>query len=95
MKIREEYLERELDIALLGKDSQRRCSARLEMRLTNFELLLYRARIHGVKAVLHSNMPKAYTDTFKLELVNSVINESLTLGRASVRYNISESTVKT
>ena len=94
MKVREEDLRRELEIALSGKDSQPRCSARLGMRLNSFKQLLRRARIHGVDAVLHSNMPKMYTDSFKLEVVNSVINESLTLGSAGARYNLAECTIK-
>ena len=94
MKVREENLREELEIALAGKDSQPRCSARLGMRLNRFKQLLRRARIHGVDAVLHSNMPKMYTDSFKLEVVNSIINESLTPGTAGVRYNLNESTVK-
>ena len=94
MKIREEDLREELEIALAGKDSQPRCSARLGMRLNRFKQLLRRARIHGIDAVLHSNMPRSYADSFKLEVVNPVINESLTLGTASVRYNLGENTVK-
>lgn len=94
MKIREEDLRRELEIALTGKDSQPRCSARLGMRLRKFKQLLRRARIHGVSAVLHSNMPKAYADSFKLDVANSVQNESLTLGTAGARYNLDECTVK-
>ena len=53
-----------------------------------------RARIHGTDAVLHSNMPRSYADSFKLGVVNSVINESLTLGTASARYNLGENTVR-
>jgi len=95
MKVREEDLRRELEIALSGKDSQPRCAARLGIRLNKFKQLLRRARIHGVRAVLHSNMPKTYADSFKLGVVNSVLNESLTLGTAGARYNLNESTVKT
>ena len=40
-------------------------------------------------------MPKTYADSFKLGVVNSVLNESLTLGTAGARYNLNESTVKT
>ena len=94
MKVREEDLSEELGIALAGKDSQARCSTRLGMRLNNFKKLVRRARIHGVDAVLHINMPKMYTDSFKLEVVNSVIKETLTPGTAGARYNLNESTVK-
>ena len=94
MKIKEEDLRRELDVALSGKDSQPRCSFRLGMRLNRFKQLLRRARIHGIDAVLHSNMPRSYADSFKLEVVNSVINESLTLGSAGARYNLAECTIK-
>ena len=95
MKVREEDLRRELEIALSGKDSQPRCAARLGIRLNKFKQLLRRARMHGVSAVLHSNMPKAYADSFKLDVVNSVLNESLTLGTAGARYNLDECTVNT
>ena len=95
MKVREEDLRRELEIALSGKDSQPRCATRLGIRLNKFKQLLRRARIHGVSAVLHSNMPKAYADSFKLDVVNSVLNESLTLGTAGARYNLDECTVNT
>ena len=88
MKLKEEDLRRELEIALSGKDSQFRCAKRLGIRLDNFKKILRRARIHGVSAVLHSNMPKAYADSFKLDVVNSVITESLTIGAASARYNL-------
>ena len=94
MKIKEEDLRRELEVALSGKDSQPRCSARLGMRLNRFKQLLRRARIHGIDAVLHSNMAGSYTDEFKLIVVNSVINESLTLGSAGARYNLAECTIK-
>ena len=80
MKIKEEDLRRELEVTLSRKDSQPRCSSRLGMRLNRFKQLLRRARIHGIDAVLHSNMAGSYTDEFKLIVVNSVINESLTLG---------------
>ena len=86
MKIKEEDLRRELEVALSGKDSQPSCSLRLGMRLNRFKQLLRRARIHGIDAVLHSN--------FKLIVVNSVINESLTLGSAGARYNLAECTIK-
>ena len=95
MKVREEDLRRELEIALSGKDSQPRCAARLGIRLNKFKQLLRRARIHGVSAVLHSNMPKTYAGSFKLGVVNSVLNESLTLGTAGARYNLDECTVNT
>lgn len=95
MKVKEEDLKRELEIALSRKDSQSRCATRLGIRLSKFKQLLRRARMHGVSAVLHSNMPKAYADSFKLGVVNSVLNESLTLGTAGARYNLNESTVKT
>ena len=95
MKVREEDLRRELEIALSRKDSQPSCAVRLGMRLSKFKQLLRRARMHGVSAVLHSNMPKAYADSFKLDVVNSVLNESLTLSTAGARYNLNESTAKT
>ena len=95
MKLKEEDLRRELEIALSGKDSQFRCAKRLGIRLDNFKKILRRARIHGVSAVLHSNMPKAYADSFKLDEVNSVITESLTIGAASARYNLEGSIVRT
>ena len=94
MKIKEEDLRRELEVALSGKDSQPSCSFRLGMRLNRFKQLLRRARIHGIDAVLHSNMAGSYTDEFKLIVVNSVINESLTLGSAGARYNLAECTIK-
>ena len=94
MKVREEDLRRELEIALSGKDSQPRCSARLGMRLNSFKQLLRRARIHGTDAVLHSNMPRSYADSFKLGVVNSVINEPLSMEEAGARYNLRGSTIK-
>ena len=94
MKVREEDLRKELEIALAGKDSQSRCSARLGIRKDSFERLLRRARIHGVNAVLHSNMPRSYADSFKLEVVNSVINEPLSMEEAGARYNLRGSTIK-
>ena len=39
-------------------------------------------------------MAGSYTDEFKLIVVNSVINESLTLGSAGARYNLAECTIK-
>ena len=95
MKVREEDLRRELEIALAGKDSQSRCAKRLGMRLEKFEKLLRRARIHGASAVLHSNMRRVYDDSFKLRVVNSVLSESLTIGTAGARYNLNECTINT
>ena len=95
MKVMEEDLRRELEIALAGKDSQSRCAKRLGIRLGSFKELLRRARIHGVSALLHSNLPKAYDDSFKLRVVNSVLSESLTIGTAGARYNLNECTINT
>ena len=94
MKIKEEDLRRELEVALSGKDSQPSCSFRLGMRLNRFKQLLRRARIHGIDAVLHSNMAGSYTDEFKLTVVNSVINEPLSMEEAGARYNLRGSTIK-
>ena len=94
MKIKEEDIRRELEIALSGKDSQQRCSLRLGMDLRRFKKLLRRARMHGTEAVFHSKTPKAYTEEFKLYVVDSIINGSLTQGMAGARYNLNEGTVK-
>ena len=94
MKIREEDLKRELEVALSGKDSQQKCSLRLGMDLRKFKKLLRRARIHGIEAVFYSERPKAYTEEFKLSVVNSVLSGPLSQGMAGARYNLNESTVK-
>lgn len=83
MKIRKEDLERELEVALSGKDSQQKCSLRLGMDLRKFKKLIRRARIHGIEAVLQSKTSKAYTEEFKLSVVNSILSGSLTQGMAA------------
>ena len=93
MKIKDEDLRRELEIAITGKDTQRACARRLGMRCNNFKMLLARARVHGIGAVLHQNMPKGYADSFKLEVVNSVLVDGNPIGRTAVRYNLNHSTV--
>ena len=93
MKIREEDLRRELEIVKGGKDSQKACAMRLEMGYRRFKMLLARARIHGIEAVLHSNILKTYTDSFKLEVVHSVLAGGNPVGITAVRYNLNHSTV--
>lgn len=95
MKVKEEDLERELKIAIEGKDPQPACAKRLGMRLSRFNLLLARARVHGVQAVLHSNMPKGYTDSFKLDVVHSAIVEGASITGCCVKYNLTHQTVVT
>ena len=94
MKVKDEDLKRELEIAISGKDSQKACAMRLGIGIRSFKRLITRARVHGVEAVLHSNRPGSYADSFKLEVVNSVISVSLTLGIAESKYNLNKATVK-
>ena len=93
--IREEDLKKELEIAIQGKDFQTSCAKRLGINYSSFKKLLHRARIHGVDAVLHSNMPNEYTDEFKLNVVNSVVSEGMPFETAGVKYNIGHSLVQT
>lgn len=94
MKVKDDDLKRELEISISGKDSQKACAMRLGIGIRRFERLLTRARVHGVEAVLHSNMPGSYAGSFKLEVVNSVISGPLTLGIAESKYNLNKATVK-
>lgn len=94
MKVKDDDLKREMEISISGKDSQKACAMRLGIGIRRFERLLTRARVHGVEAVLHSNMPGSYAGSFKLEVVNSVISGSLTLGIAESKYNLNKATVK-
>ena len=93
MKLREEDLKRELETAISGKDTQARCALRLGIGISTFERLLARARVHGIEAVLHSNRPKAYTDTLKLAVVHSVLEDGLPKLTAAIKYNLDKGTV--
>ena len=83
MKIRDEDLRRELQIALEGRDSHSKCAFRLGMRNDNFKELLSRARVHGIDAVLHCNTPRGYTDEFKLKVVHSAVLEGMPKSRVA------------
>lgn len=88
MKIKDEDLRRELQKALEGSGTVAGCARRLNINLRNFKEKLYRARIHGVEAVLHCNSPRGYDDKFKLQVVKSVA-EGMPKRAAAVKYNIS------
>ena len=91
--VKEKDLKRELEIAISGLDTQLRCAARLGIRLNSFKIFLRKARRHGVDAVLHSNRPGSYEDSFKLEVVHSVLVDGMSHGSAAAKYNLAYSTV--
>ena len=93
MKVKEEDLRRELQIALEGKDSQPNCAFRLGLKTENFKGYLFRARVHGIDAVLHSNTHRAYTDEFKLKVVHSVVLDGKTEEGTATEYNLMGGTV--
>lgn len=92
MKVKEEDLRRELLKAINGEDLIVNCTRRLGIRLNNFKAKLYRARIHGIDAVLHSNCNGSYSDSFKLEVVNSIL-QGMPNHAVAVTFNIDEMTV--
>lgn len=94
MKIKEEDLRRELETAILCKDTQKNCARRIELDYRNFRALLGRARIHGIDAVLHSNTQDKYTDKFKLNVVNSVLSEEMPLRAAERKFNVKDSVIR-
>ena len=94
MKIRDEDLRRELQIALEGRDSHSKCAFRLGMRNDNFRELLSRARVHGIDAVLHCNTPRGYTDEFKLKVVHSAVLEGMPKSRVATKCNLRKGTVQ-
>ena len=93
MKLKEEDLKRELGLVLSGKSSCSFCARVLGVNIRTVERLAARARLHGVDAVLHSNRPRKHENSFKLEVVQSIINEVQTKSSAAVVYNLNESTV--
>lgn len=93
MKVKEEDLKRELQIALDGKDSQPNCAFRLGITTAKFQKYLSRARVHGIDAVIHSNTARGYTDEFKLKVVHSVISGRKTKQGAATEYNLMYGTV--
>lgn len=94
MKVKEEELRQELFKAINGEDLIVNCARRLGVRLNNFKEKLYKARIHGIDAVLHSNCSRIYSDSFKQEVVNSVL-QGMPKHAAAVTNNVSEATVTT
>jgi transposase len=93
MKVKEEDLRRELQIALGGKDSHSHCASRLGITTQKFEKYLFRARVHGIDAVLHSNTAREHTDEFKLKVVHSVVLEGKTKQGTATKYNLMYGTV--
>lgn len=94
MRIKDEDLRRELLKVMNGEDSIINCSRRLGMTHSRFKDKLYQARIHGVEAVLHRNIKIGYSDSLKLEVVESVM-QGMTKHAAAMRYNIAECVVLT
>lgn len=93
MKIRDEDLRRELQIALEGRDNHSNCAFRLGIRNDDFSGLLSRARVHGIDAVLHSNRPRGYTDEFKLKVVHSAVLGGMPKSRVAIKCNLRKGTV--
>ena len=94
MKVEDEDLRRELEIALEGHDTISGCIRRLGLSQTEFKNYVYRARVHGIEAVLHSNRARGYTDGFKLSVVHSVIEEKLSWTAAGIRFNLRRDLIK-
>lgn len=92
MKVKEEDYRRELLKAMNGEDLIANCAKRLGIGLNRFAERLYRARVHGVDAVLHCNLPGEYGDEFKLEVVNSVL-QGMAKGSAATKFNLSSAVV--
>ena len=88
MKIRDEDLRRELQIALEGRDNHSNCAFRLGIRNDDFSGLLSRARVHGIDAVLHRNRPRGYTDEFKLKVVHSAVLGGMPKSRVAIKCNL-------
>ena len=93
MKLRDEDLRRELQIALEGRDSQSNCALRLNIHKEDFRRLLSRARIHGIDAVLHCNIPGGYADEFKIKVVHSVVSGGMSKSSAAAKCNLRIGTV--
>lgn len=94
MKVKDEDLRRELEIALSRQDTQDNCAKRLGIKLEKFKNYIARARVHGIDAVLHCNKPHYYTDEFKLSVVHSVIEEKLPWEASMTRFNVDCQTIK-
>ena len=93
MKLKEEDLKRELALVLCGKSSCSFCARVLGVNIQTVKKLAARARLHGVDAVLHSNRTGKYEDSFKLEVVQSIINGVHTESSAAAVFNLRGSTV--
>ena len=87
MKVEDEDLRRELEIALEGHDTISGCRMRLGLSRNEFKDYVYRARVHGIEAVLHCNRARGYTDAFRLSVVHSVIEEKLPWTTARWRHS--------
>lgn len=92
MKVKDEDLRRELQIAINGEDSIVSCARRLGIGTTMFRERLYRARIHGIESVLHLSCRGTYAGRFKLEVVESVM-QGMPKHAAATKYNLRESVV--
>ena len=92
MKVKDEDLKRELLKALNGEETIKSCARRLGIGLNRFKERLYRARIHGVDSVLHCNNQKGYSDSFKLEVIDSVL-QGLPKHAVAMKYNLQECVV--
>lgn len=88
MKVKEEDLKRELQKALEGSDSVTNCARRLNLNLSSFKEKVHRSRVHGIEAVLHSNMSGSHDDNFKRQVVQSVV-EGMPKYAAVVKFNVS------
>ena len=92
MKVKDEDLRRELQIAINGEDSIASCARRLGIGINRFEERLYRARVHGIESVLHLSRQGTYAGGFKLEVVESVM-QGMPKHAAAIKYNLTECVV--